>query len=318
VDPVAPPVTATTGPAPESTAPAVSVVIATRDRPELLARAVRSVFAQDYPGPVEVLAVFDQSPPAPVDAGEASGRTLRVLTNTRKPGLAGARNSGIEASSAPLVAFCDDDDEWDPGKLTAQAPLLASGPAGLAACGVRIHHSGQAVTRTPPASAGLADLARSRVSALHPSAFLIRRELLDRIGLIDEEIPGSYGEDYDLLLRAARRHPVVSVQQPLVNVYWHPQSFFAERWQVIADALDYLLAKHPELSADPRGLARIQGQIAFARAALGDRSAARRSARQALRGNPAEHRAYLALAVATRALPAAWIVRQLNRHGRGI
>ena len=50
------------------------------------------------------------------------------------------------------------------------------------------------------------DLLKSRVFAAHPSTVLVRRKaMLERIGLVDEEIPGSYGEDYEWLLRAARR-----------------------------------------------------------------------------------------------------------------
>ncbi|HKQ02174.1 MAG TPA: glycosyltransferase, partial [Actinomycetes bacterium] len=41
--------------------PAVSVVVPTRDRPELLRRAVTAILSQTYPGPVECLVVFDQS-----------------------------------------------------------------------------------------------------------------------------------------------------------------------------------------------------------------------------------------------------------------
>ena len=128
--------------------------------------------------------------------------------------------------------------------------------------------------RIPPPSVDLSQLVRERVTALHPSTFVMRRRALDDMGLVDEQIPGSYGEDYDWLLRAARRRPIVAVEQPLVEVYWHRQSFFAERWEAIVDALAYLLGKHPELRADRRGLARIQGQIAFAQAALARRSAA--------------------------------------------
>ena len=101
-----------------------------------------------------------------------------------------------------------------------------------------------------------------------PRRLLIRRDALADMGPVDEKIPGSYGEDYDWLLRAARRMPIVAVQQPLVEVYWHEQSFFAERWEAIAEALTYLLEKHPELKADRYGMARIEGQIAFAKAAL--------------------------------------------------
>ena len=164
----------------------------------------------------------------------------------------------------------------------------------------------------------LADLVRSRVSALHPSTFVLRREALLAIGMVDEEIPGSYGEDYDLLLRAAQRAPVVAVQQPLVSVYWGQQSFFAERWESIAEALGYLLDKHPMLTRDARGRARIEGQIAFAQAAQARRSAAWRTATRTLRGNPLERRAYLALAIAAGILPASSVVRMANRRGRGI
>jgi GT2 family glycosyltransferase len=45
--------------------PAVSVVVATRNRPELLLRAVTSILGQSYPGDLECLVVFDQSQPTP-------------------------------------------------------------------------------------------------------------------------------------------------------------------------------------------------------------------------------------------------------------
>ena len=105
----------------------------------------------------------------------------------------------------------------------------------------------------------------------HPSTVLVRATALrERIGLVDEEIPGSYGEDYDWILRAAQAGPIAVVERPLVRVLWGRQSFFNRRWRTIIDALDYCLAKHPVLRADPRGLARLQGQKAFAYAALGE------------------------------------------------
>lgn len=298
--------------------PPVAVVIATRNRPVLLERAVRSIFAQSYQGDIESVIVFDQTPPTAVPVSEAAGRRLRLISNKRSPGLAGARNAGILASDAPLVAFCDDDDEWHADKLRLQVELLESSAAEFAGCGVRIHHGDQVAERVPPPSVGLSQLARARVTALHPSSFVMRRDALDGIGLVDEQIPGSYGEDYDWLLRAARRRPVVAVTRPLVDVYWHPQSFFSERWETIAEALAYLLTKHPELNADRRGLARIQGQIAFAQAALARRPAACKASWRALSNNPLERRAYLALAVASGIAPAAAIVRMANSRGHGI
>jgi len=298
--------------------PAVSVVVATRHRPELLLRAVTSILGQSYLGELECLVVFDQSQPEPLPTEVLPGRQLRVLSNTRTAGLAGARNAGITAAVGTVIAFCDDDDAWQPDKLTCQVELLRRSAADFVACGVRIRYSDHAVVRMPPPRTGFAQLLSDRVTALHPSTFVIRRSALDDIGLVDEEIPGSYGEDYDLLLRAARRAPVLAVQQPLVDVFWHEQSFFAERWQTNSDALRYILAKYPALRADRAGRARIDGQIAFAEAALARRREACRFSWQALRGNPAERRAYLALAVAAGVIPATSIVRAANRRGHGI
>src|SRR5215475_7399873 len=70
--------------------PYVGVVIATRDRPHQVRRALASVEAQDYPGPMRVVVVFDGIRP---DWSLAHGgaRPVLVLENWRRPGLAGAR-----------------------------------------------------------------------------------------------------------------------------------------------------------------------------------------------------------------------------------
>ena len=172
--------------------------------------------------------------------------------------------------------------------------------------------------RPVPGYVNLPRIIRKRYPEFVFPAFILRQDALADIGLLDEQIPGSYGEDYDFLLRAARRGPIGAVEQPLVNTFWHQQSFFNQHWQIIADGLRYLLDKHPELVADPRGRARIEGQVAFAHAALGHRAAACRASLDALRGNPLERRAYLALAVAAGVIPASSVVRLANRRGRGI
>jgi glycosyltransferase involved in cell wall biosynthesis len=309
-----------TTPAPDQSWPGVAVVVATRDRPDLLERAVLAICGQDYPGDIECLVVFDQSPPRDLDAGPGrpGGRTVRVLSNTRTPGLAGARNTGMLATTAPLLAFCDDDDAWAAEKVRRQIELLDQTGSAFTATGVRIHHGDRLNVRIPPGRVEFAQLVRERVGALHPSTFLFRRSLVDDIGLVDEAIPGSYGEDYDWLLRASRAQPIVSVTEALADVYWHKQSFFAERWATVATALTYMLDKYPELRADKGGRARIQGQIAFAQAAQAQRSSAIRTGWDAIRGNPRERRAYLALAVASGLVSASTIVRLANGRGRGV
>ncbi len=301
--------------------PLVSVVIPTRDRPELLPRAVRQVLDQRYPGGIECLVVFDQSEPAPLPVELAEGRRLRTIRNRRTPGLAGARNAGVLASSGELVAFCDDDDEWLPGKLTAQVEALRDHPeSAVVACGIFVHYGDRVIRRTPPPGpVPLERFLRSRTMEINPCTILVRRQaLLGPIGLVDEDLPGSYYEDYEWLLRAARVAPVLVVPEAMVRIHWHATSFFSERWQTIISAIGYLIDRHPELRGDQAGMARLEGQLAFAHAALGERGAARRCAASALRRNWREPRGYVALAVSGRLLRAETVLRLAHSVGKGV
>ncbi|GGK08884.1 hypothetical protein GCM10010123_43440 [Pilimelia anulata] len=302
-------------------APTVSVVVPTRDRPGLLRSALAAIREQAYPGPVETIVVYDRSAPDTTLAGGDDHRRVRVVANDRVPGLAGARNTGILAATGELLAFCDDDDRWLPGKLAAQVAALTADPAAeLVCCGIRVRYAEHAVDRGVGADrVGFAELLRDRRTELHPSTFLFRRAaLVDGIGLVDEALPGSYAEDYELLLRAARRTDVRAVADPLVEVRWHEQSFFARRWATIAEALRWLLDRYPEFADVPRGAGRIRGQIAFAEAAAGRRRHALRWVGRTLRSAPREPRAYLALAVAAGAVGPDRVLRALHRRGRGI
>jgi hypothetical protein len=299
----------------------VSVVVPTHNRPHHVHEAVRSIVTQEHPGPVEVLVVFDSCDPHPIDVACPPGRTVETLVNDRRtPGLAGARNSGILAATGDYIGFCDDDDAWLPGKLASQmAALRTFGRDALCGTGSLVV-SGEAAHRRPGPRRvlGLDDFLRDRIMEIASGSFLVRRQtLIDDIGLLDEGLPGSYGEDYDLLLRAARVLPILNVAEPLLRVSFHAGSFYVARWRTVIAALTYLLAKHPEFDAVPEGRARIRGQIAFAHAALGERASARRIARDVLRDNRREKRAYAAL-LASCGVPAAWVSDLARRFGRGI
>ena len=301
--------------------PLVSVVVPTRDRPEPLRRAVAAILGQTYEGPVECLVVFDQSDPDLPWPDLPPGRTLILRRNDRTPGLAGARNSGILAATGELVAFCDDDDEWLPEKLTRQvARLLATPGSAVSTTGILVRYQDRTTTRlAPTVLVTHRQLLRSRLTELHPSTVLAHRDrLLSQIGLVDEQLPGSYAEDYEWLLRASRHGPVLALPEPLAVIHWHQSSFFADRWRTIISALTYLVDKHRDLQQEPSGLARIYGQIAFAHAALGERKPARRWARRTLSLNRRERRAYLALAISLGLVSAKTVVRMAHVAGKGI
>lgn len=301
--------------------PAVGVVIPTRDRPELVRRAVDAALAQDYPGPVEVVVVFDGTEPDHTLERAVGHRSVRVIRNSRTAGLGGSRNSGILALDTELVAFCDDDDWWRPGKLTAQVAALRADPAAeTVSTAMEVEYGdSSAIRRAGAGQVAYPDLLRSRMAMVHSSSLLFRRAVLvDGIGMVSETIPGGMCEDWDLLLRAARRHPVVHVDEPLVQVLWGASSYFAQRWALKNEAHEWMLAHHPDIRTSRVGAARVYGQIAYGHAALGHRKDAARWAARTLRAHPREPRALLALAVATGVVSDERVQRALNRRGHGI
>ncbi len=305
---------------PPESLPSVCAVIPTRNRPELLRRAVLGALEQDYAGDLQVIVVLDQADANALERLPASPR-IKVLTNTRKAGLAGARNTGIMASTADLIAFCDDDDAWRPNKIANQVDaLLAQPSANFVSCSIEVDFEGKRSVRLAGANRIThAELRSSRMSMLHSSTFLIRREaLLGDLGLIDEGIPGSHNEDWDVLLRASRLSPIVHVDQPLVQVQWTSGSHFNRAWDQKIASLQWILDRHPDIVEEsPKGAARVYGQIAFAYAASGERTTALRWAGRAIRRRWREPRAYLAIAVAG-GIPAETVLSTLHRRGKGV
>jgi glycosyltransferase involved in cell wall biosynthesis len=103
--------------------PVVSVVIPPRNRPALVVRAVRTALAQTLTE-IEVVVVIDGPDRTTADAVSAI-KDPRVTTVTI-PGPVGgsdARNIGIRKSRGEYIALLDDDDEWNPDKLSRQLEL---------------------------------------------------------------------------------------------------------------------------------------------------------------------------------------------------
>jgi glycosyltransferase involved in cell wall biosynthesis len=307
------------------TSPSIGVVIPTRHRPRLVRNAIEGVLAQEYPGAVRIVVVHDQTEPDEQLVRDGD-RPVTVLANWRTPGLAGARNTGILSLDTELVAFCDDDDVWSPTKLASQVAALHARPgAEFVTCAIEVEYDGRCTPRLAGHDAvTVDDLARSRMAMLHSSTFLIQRAALTvsdpaaGIGLVAEDAPGSQNEDWDLLLRAARRAPIAHVDEPLVRVLWGRSSHYAYEYSTKISSLRWMIARHPEIRGCPPGAARVYGQLACWSAATGNRKEAWRWTRQAVRANWREPRAAIALAAMSGAVSVERVMDALHRRGRGI
>jgi glycosyltransferase involved in cell wall biosynthesis len=98
--------------------PLVSVVVPTRDRPELLARAIESVREQRYEN-WELLVVDDGGQLNSRGVVEAAGDDRLSWSRIPASGLSATRNHALRAAKGELIAYLDDDDKMDPDWLHA-------------------------------------------------------------------------------------------------------------------------------------------------------------------------------------------------------
>lgn len=106
-------------------APGISVIVATRDRPEQLRRCLSSLLGSEYPE-FEII-VVDNAPADEAAEALVRGTFRGRVRYVREPvaGLARAHNRGLARARGPLVAFTDDDTLVDAHWLSALAETFA-------------------------------------------------------------------------------------------------------------------------------------------------------------------------------------------------
>ncbi|RPJ75440.1 MAG: glycosyltransferase family 2 protein, partial [Acidobacteria bacterium] len=191
--------------------PLVSVVIPAYNAAAMIGDALRSVFAQTFTD-FEVVVVDDGSTDDTARVVEALGAGVVRLIRQANRGPAAARNAGIAASTAPLIAFLDADDEWLPGKLELQTAYFAAHPeaallhTATARAGDRQpEHEASRLAGEPPASV-FCDLFHTDYD-INTLTVMVRREAVEEAGGFDERRE-VHVEDWDLWLRIAARHKV--------------------------------------------------------------------------------------------------------------
>jgi glycosyltransferase involved in cell wall biosynthesis len=231
--------------------PEVSVVIPTRDRPRLVVGAVTSALAQRG-ATVEVIVVEDGS--AVTCAGALRGLAetrVRMLRRDGPAGVAAARNAGIAAAAGTWIALLDDDDRWSPDKLARQLSAAAAALAGAASCGVlAVDAATESVfdRLSPPEPDTLAgDILRKNVVPAPGSNVVVRRDVLDAVGPLDEQF--AHLDDWDLWIRVAQRTRIAAVADGLVGYRYHGRNRSLLEADVLAREFDLLAEKHRALAS---------------------------------------------------------------------
>jgi len=201
----------------------VSVIIPTYNRVALLPEAIDSVFAQTYRD-IELIVVDDGSTDDTRDLLAGYGNRLQALFLPHAGYPPPALNAGIRAAHGEFIAFLDSDDRWLPDKLDRQMALLDGAPqCGFAYGNVAFLYPDGSISpavippKQLPSGRILRDLVRNMF--IHPSTLIVRRTLLERVGLFDEDAHGN--TEYALILRLARLSEATCIPEPVALVRRH-------------------------------------------------------------------------------------------------
>ena len=198
------------------TAPLVSVVIPTRGRPNLLARALDSVAVQTH-RPVEIIVVIDgPDMETSVMLKEREQDGLRWVELPASCGSNAARNRGIREAVGQYVALLDDDDEFLAGKIETQVGDLKENAWAFSFCQAIIRSPLSEVVwprRAPNPGEPFGDylFARSSLFAgegkIQTSMLVVPRDILLRIPF-DPDLPRYQEADWALRAAANGVHPI--------------------------------------------------------------------------------------------------------------
>lgn len=196
--------------------PRVSVVITTRDRPVFLAAAIESVLALDTSTfELELIVVDDGST---TETAKVLARYPVRTIRTEGVGMARARTIGMEASTGDYFSLLDDDDVLLETAISTQLKVFAQHPEYAA-----VH--AQAVLAGPdlepfwdplPLSPLQSGMIFDRLLSYFPQVGTIvtRMDRAREAGPFDASLSGD--NDWDWLLRIASRHPIGTIEVPVM------------------------------------------------------------------------------------------------------
>jgi glycosyltransferase involved in cell wall biosynthesis len=194
----------------------ISAIIPVFNRKAQVIKAVESVLAQDFPS-FERIVVDDGSDDGTYECLEKRfGPAIRLFRQENR-GVSAARNKGIREAKGDFIAFLDSDDLWRKNKLSAQMEYLEKHPE-MKICQTTETWFRRGTRVNPPAAyrkVGGDIFGQSlKCCMVTPSSVLMKKDLLDEVGLFDESMPVC--EDYDLWLRVCVKYPVGLIEKELL------------------------------------------------------------------------------------------------------
>jgi len=226
--------------------PAISVILPVHNRADVLARAIQSVLDQTLKD-FELIVVDDGSTDSSVTVAKSfADPRIKIIELGQNRGGNAARNAGVRAAAAPLIAFLDSDDIYLPQKLERVAAEFARSTDLdlLVDSFVKIQPSGARVTRRNPVIADRATFRKAlfqrQLWKATPS-ITVKRDAALRAPF-DESLRRL--QDFDFLIRISEFANCASTGEVLWVKYWDAGAISAQNNMIAANI--ELVRRHPE------------------------------------------------------------------------
>ncbi len=232
--------------------PLVSVIVPTYNRDHMVSQTIDAILSQTL-ADLELIVVDNESVDNTEEVVKSYQDTrIKYFKNQNNGVVAVNRNFGIRESQGEYISFCDDDDVWMPEKLECQiAEFNRDSSVGMV-CSNGIDFDGEREYGNR-IKVKLQDSDFSVESLIYAervisSTAMIKKEVLDNVGIFDESPELFTVEDYELWMRIAHESQISYIGLPLIKYRVHsggysPVKDYAKRLQTAEAVYGKLMEK---------------------------------------------------------------------------
>ena len=237
--------------------PMVSVVLPTYNRPEELAKSLKSIFDQTFRD-FEIIVVNDggEDVQKVIDSFEQKDKIV-YLAHKRNRGVAAARNTAIRKARGRFIAYLDDDDLYYPDHLRAAAEVLSGGEYKV------VYTTSHEVVQTWMTDRYVTidkrvafdsdfDGSKLLVGNYIPTLTIVHdKSILGETGLFDETL--KVHEDWDLWIRLSRKHAFYHIGRITASYTTRlPNTSLRRDRRAFLDSAKKIHSRYSRLISDPQ------------------------------------------------------------------